>query len=213
MTSTGGRDESEEKGEKVHKHTGTHTKSAYQISTNDDNQSEGKRTQDAGWAPKDEMIGPAAPLRSWVNVIANKLHKAHMRRTGWQWASVQDIEGIQSMRKQKASGLQPEVSSRRSSTQRHINNSIVNTLGTVQHAIILPRPTEGKLFCLLLTKINFLFFCRPWCCHVTTLSIYTKWGSLLVAGDLVWPMWGESEEKGKGYKEYIDLRKNKEGRY
>jgi len=64
MTSTGGRDESEEKGEKVHKHTGTHTKSAYQISTNDDNQSEGKRTQDAGWAPKDEMIGPAAPLRS-----------------------------------------------------------------------------------------------------------------------------------------------------
>lgn len=127
---------------------------------------------------------------SWVNVIANKLHKAHISWTGSTMGQRPGHRKDSINAQTKGQQTEGRTGSLRDAqTQRHINNSIVNTLGTATCDNITT-PNGRKTF--LLTKINF-FLCH-WCCHVTTLSIYTKWGSLLVEGGMC-DQCGESEEQ------------------
>ena len=100
-----------------------------------------------------------------VNVIANKVHKAHMTiaeaRTRVR-LRVQDIERIQSMRKQKGKHRLDNRQDHRNRT-RHLNNSIVHTrCWTMQHAIIFlarfqPRLEFNKVTSPHLYSLFFLF--------------------------------------------------------
>lgn len=122
---------------------------------------------------------------SWVNVIANKLHKAHISWTGSTMGQRPGHRKDSINAQTKGQQTEGRTGSLRDAqTQRHINNSIVNTLGTATCDNITT-PNGRKTF--LLTKIN--FFPLPLMLPCYNFIDLHKMRLVISWRRHVWPMW------------------------